>query len=75
MLFSLKIVLASLRLHRLRTALAVTGVLLGALALTGVQHVGRAMYAKAEMETAKLGTNLPDARGRGSLHGGPGRYQ
>jgi putative ABC transport system permease protein len=43
MLFSLKIVLASLRLHRLRTALAVTGVLLGALALTGVQHVGRAM--------------------------------
>jgi putative ABC transport system permease protein len=62
MLFSLKIVLASLRLHRLRTALAVTGVLLGALALTGVQHVGRAMYAKAEAETAKLGTNLFMAR-------------
>lgn len=62
MLFSLKIVFASLRLHRLRTALAVTGVLLGALALTGVQHVGRAMYAKAEIETAKLGTNLFMAR-------------
>jgi putative ABC transport system permease protein len=62
MFLSLKIVLASLRLHRLRTALAVTGVLLGALALTGVQHVGRAMYAKAEAETAKLGTNLFMAR-------------
>jgi putative ABC transport system permease protein len=62
MLLYLKIALAALRIHRLRTLLAVTGVLLGALALTGVQHVGRAMYAKAEAETAKLGTNLFMAR-------------
>lgn len=62
MFFSLKIALASLRTHRLRTALAITGVLLGALALTGVQHISRAMYAKAEAETAKLGTNLFVAR-------------
>jgi len=78
MLFSLKIVLASLRLHRLRTALAIIGVLLGALALTGVQHVGRAMYAKAEMETAKLGTNLFMARSgqvRFARGAGPGRVR
>jgi len=58
MFFSLKIAINSLRTHRLRTILAMTGVLLGALALTGVQQVSRAMYAKAEVETAKLGTNL-----------------
>jgi len=62
MFFSLKIALSSLRTHRLRTALAITGVLLGALALTGVQHISEAMYAKAEAETAKLGTNLLMAR-------------
>jgi putative ABC transport system permease protein len=55
---SLKIALASLRAHRLRTLLAMIGVLLGALALTGVQHVSKAMLAKTEVETAKLGTNL-----------------
>jgi putative ABC transport system permease protein len=38
------------------------GVFLGALALTAVQHVSQAMYLKAEMETAKLGTNLFMAR-------------
>lgn len=62
MFFSLKVALSSLRTHRLRTALAVVGVLLGALALTGVQHISKAMYAKAEAETAKLGTNLFVAR-------------
>ncbi|WP_432822882.1 ABC transporter permease [Trichloromonas sp.] len=59
---SLKIALSSLRAHRLRTALAMIGVLLGALALTGVQHVSRAMLEKTEVETAKLGTNLFVAR-------------
>ncbi|PLX83942.1 MAG: ABC transporter permease [Desulfuromonas sp.] len=59
---SLKIALSSLRTHRLRTALAMIGVLLGALALTGVQHVSEAMHRKAEIETAKLGTNLFVAR-------------
>lgn len=59
---SLKIALASLGAHRLRTALAMIGVLLGALALTGVQHVSLAMLAKTEVETAKLGTNLFIAR-------------
>lgn len=62
MFLTLKIALSSLRSHRLRTILAMTGVLLGALALTAVQHVGQAMYAKAEVETAKLGTNLFMAR-------------
>jgi putative ABC transport system permease protein len=62
MFFSLKIALSSLRTHRLRTVLAITGVFLGALALTGVQHISRGMYAKAEAETAKLGTNLFLAR-------------
>jgi putative ABC transport system permease protein len=60
--FVLKIALASLRIHRLRTILAIVGVLLGALCLTAVQHIGQAMYAKAEAETAKLGTNLFMAR-------------
>jgi len=62
MLFVLKIALASLRIHRLRTILAIIGVLLGALCLTAVQHIGQAMYDKAEAETAKLGTNLFMAR-------------
>jgi putative ABC transport system permease protein len=61
-LFSLKIALASLKAHRLRSILAMVGVFLGALALTAVQHVSQAMYLKAEMETAKLGTNLFMAR-------------
>ena len=59
---SLKIALSSLRAHRLRTILAMVGVLLGALALTGVQHISRAMMEKTEVETAKLGTNLFVAR-------------
>lgn len=62
MLFVLKIAIASLRIHRLRTALAIIGVLLGALCLTAVQHIGQAMYDKAEAETARLGTNLFMAR-------------
>jgi putative ABC transport system permease protein len=60
--FSFKIALASLKAHRLRSILAMVGVFLGALALTAVQHVSQAMYLKAEMETAKLGTNLFMAR-------------
>ncbi len=58
MFFSLKIALSSLHAHRLRSILAIVGVFLGALALTGVQHVSRSMLLKAEQETAKLGTNL-----------------
>ena len=58
MWFSLKIAISSLKTHRVRTALAVVGALLGALALTAVQSISEAMYAKAEAETAKLGTNL-----------------
>ncbi len=62
MFFSVKIALSSLKAHRLRASLAVVGVFLGALALTGVQHVSKAMYLKARQETAKLGTNLFIAR-------------
>lgn len=75
--FSLGIALSSLATHRLRTALAMAGVFLGALALTGVQHVSEAMYRKAELETAKLGINLFMARS-GQLHfrrGGQARVQ
>jgi putative ABC transport system permease protein len=61
-MLSLKIALASLAAHKLRTILAMLGVFLGAMALTGVQHVSRAMLIKAEQETAKLGTNLFVAR-------------
>ena len=71
MLFVLKIALASLRIHRLRTILAIVGVLLGALCLTAVQHIGQAMHNKAEAETAKLGTNLFMARS-GQLRFTPG---
>lgn len=60
--FSLRIALASLATHKLRAALAMLGVFLGALALTGVQHVSQAMVRKAEAEVEKLGPNLFMAR-------------
>lgn len=62
MRFGLKIALSSLSTHKLRTVLAMLGVFLGALALTGVQHVSQAMVRKAEIETEKLGPNLFMAR-------------
>ena len=58
MWLSLKIALASLAVHKLRTVLAMLGVFLGALALTGVQHVSQSMVRQAELETEKLGPNL-----------------
>jgi putative ABC transport system permease protein len=58
MLFSLKIALLSLSTHKLRTVLAMLGVFLGALALTGVRHISEAMVRKAEIEVEKLGPNL-----------------
>jgi len=54
----LKVALASLKAHKLRTILAMLGVFLGALALTGVQHVSMAMVRQAEMEVEKFGPNL-----------------
>lgn len=60
--FSLRIALASLATHKLRAALAMLGVFLGALALTGVQHMSLAMVRKAEAEVEKLGPNLFMAR-------------
>jgi putative ABC transport system permease protein len=60
--FSLRIALASLATHKLRAALAMLGVFLGALALTGVQHMSLAMVGKAEAEVEKLGPNLFMAR-------------
>lgn len=55
---SLRIALSSLAAHKLRAVLAMLGVFLGALALTGVQHVSMAMTKKAELEVEKLGPNL-----------------
>lgn len=57
-MLSLRIALGSLASHKLRTALAMLGVFLGALALTGVQHISLSMTRKAEIETEKLGPNL-----------------
>jgi len=56
--FDLKIAVASLQTHRLRTILAVAGVFLGAFALSGVEHATEALQVKTQMEVAKLGTNL-----------------
>lgn len=58
MLLSLKIALQALATHKLRTLLAMLGVFLGALALTGVRHVSMAMVRQAEIEVEKLGPNL-----------------
>jgi len=55
---SLKIALSSLAVHRLRTLLAMIGVFLGALALTGVQHLSQAMILQARQEVERLGPNL-----------------
>jgi len=58
MFFSLRIALSSLSTHKMRTVLAMLGIFLGALALTGVRHVSKSMVRKAEIETAELGPNL-----------------
>ncbi len=58
MFFSLRIALRSLATHKMRTILAMLGVFLGALALTGVLHISLAMERKAVEETEKLGPNL-----------------
>jgi putative ABC transport system permease protein len=58
MLLSLKIALQALATHKLRTALAMLGVFLGALALTTVRHVAEAMERQAEIEVEKFGPNL-----------------
>jgi len=57
-LLSLRIALHALATHKLRTVLAMLGVFLGALALTGVRHVSLAMMRQAEIEVEKLGPNL-----------------
>lgn len=58
MFLSLRIALKSLATHKMRTVLAMLGVFLGALALTGVLHISLAMERKAVLETEKLGPNL-----------------
>ncbi|QJT09112.1 ABC transporter permease [Oceanidesulfovibrio marinus] len=58
MFLSLKIALSSLAAHKLRAILAMLGVFLGALALTGVQHVSLGLVRQAEIEIEKLGPNL-----------------
>lgn len=58
MLLSFRIALKSLATHKMRTLLAMLGVFLGALALTGVLHISLAMERKAVEETEKLGPNL-----------------
>ncbi len=69
MRFGLHVALASMGRHKLRTVLAMLGVFLGALALTGVQHLSLAMVRKAEMEVERFGPNLFLARmGRIRIH-------
>lgn len=69
MRFGINVALASMGRHKLRTALAMLGVFLGALALTGVQHLSLAMVRKAEVEVERFGPNLFVARmGRMRIH-------
>lgn len=58
MLNYLRIALRSLAAHKLRSLLAMLGVFLGTLALTGVIHISHALEEQARIETAKLGPNL-----------------
>ena len=69
MRFRPNVALASMGRHKLRTVLAMLGVFLGALALTGVQHLSLAMVRKAEVEVERFGPNLFLARmGRIRVH-------
>ncbi|MEZ6853475.1 ABC transporter permease [Halodesulfovibrio aestuarii] len=77
MLNYLRIALRSLAAHKLRSILAMLGVFLGTLALTGVIHVSEALKEQARIETEKLGPNLlvvlagkPTFRRSGSLRYG-----
>ncbi len=58
---SLLIALRALAVHKLRTVLAMLGIFLGALALTGVLHISTSLALKAQEETAKFGPNLIQA--------------
>jgi putative ABC transport system permease protein len=60
--FSLRVALSSLASHKARAVMAMLGVFVGALALTGVQHASKAMVVQAEREVEKLGPNLFVAR-------------
>ena len=67
----LLIALRALAVHKVRTGLAMLGIFLGALALTGVLHISNALALKAEQETAKFGPNLVQATA-GQLRFRPG---
>ena len=68
---SLLIALRALGVHKVRTILAMLGIFLGALALTGVLHISNSLTLKAELETAKFGPNLVQATA-GQLRFRPG---
>lgn len=65
------IALKALAAHKGRAALAMLGIFLGALALTGVLHISKALTLKAELETARFGPNLVQATS-GQLRFRPG---
>ena len=67
----LLIALRALAVHKVRTFLAMLGIFLGALALTGVLHVSKSLTLKAQIETAKFGPNLAQAAS-GQLRFRPG---
>lgn len=67
----LLIALKALAVHKGRAILAMLGIFLGALALTGVLHVSKALTLKAELETAKFGPSLVQATA-GQLRFRPG---
>ncbi|MDR2892265.1 MAG: ABC transporter permease [Deltaproteobacteria bacterium] len=58
----LKMAVKALAQHRLRSVLAILGIFLGTLVLTGVTHIGSSMIAQADAETQKLGPNLVQVR-------------
>ncbi len=67
----LLIAIRALMVHKIRTFLAMLGIFLGALALTGVLHISTSLARKAELETAKFGPNLVQATA-GQLRFRPG---
>lgn len=58
MFLNLRLAVSSLSAHKLRAILAMIGVLLGALAFTGVQAISQSMVLDAQEEAEKLGPNL-----------------
>ncbi|MCX8083298.1 MAG: ABC transporter permease [Calditerrivibrio sp.] len=75
-LLYLKIVYGVFKSFKVRTALAVFGVLLGALSLTLVNNISKSLKMKVELELEKFGKNTINvASGRLARHGKGGFFE